>query len=311
MQNSALTTLSSGRFAAARPARLAALTTGVAAAALAALPQVASAGVIAPDSGATSTGDAISTVYIIVGALGLIALLAVIISIISAVRRPAAEGSPVRAATEDTAKLAVTGSLAIVIVLAVLGGLTLSSASNAGESASGTPAAGFKLTPLEDPNLKTGNDVEVPKGPAIGVHVNGQQFLWRYGYLGTSVYSYHDLVIPVGVTAMLYVTSSDVEHNWWVPSLGPPIQAVPGYLNSGWIRADKAGTFNGASTVLSGTNYQDMSTRVIAMPVDKYKVWIKQKGLELKESALGLAAQTAAQSAAQSAAQPAAQGESK
>lgn len=294
MQNPAHTTLLRSRFATVRTTRFAALISSAVGTALAALPQAASAGIVAPDSGATPTGDQINTVYLIVAAIGILALVAVIVTMISAVRGPATEDG---SSTDGSVKPVVIGSAVIVLALAAIGGLTVSNASSADESAKGTPT-NYKVTPLEDPNLKTGRTVDIPKGPAIGVHVNGQQFLWRYGYLGTPVYSYYDLVIPVGVTVMLYVTSSDVEHNWWVPRLGPPIQAIPGYVNMGWIRADEAGTFSGASTVISGTNYQNMSTRVIAMPIADYDAWIENKGAELKQSAIDLAAQKAVEAKA-------------
>ncbi|MBI5310786.1 MAG: cytochrome c oxidase subunit II [Actinobacteria bacterium] len=282
MQNPAHTTL--------RRTRSTALFTSAVATAFAAVPQVASAGVVAPDSGASPTGDSINVLYLIVAVLGVLALLAVVASIVSAVRSPGAEGSD---AGSSSAKPAVIGSVVVALALAVLGGLTLSGASTADQSASGTPT-NLKVTPLQDPNLKVGHQVDLPKGPAIGVQVNGQQYLWRYTYLGKSVYSYHDLVIPVGVTVVLYVTSSDVEHNWWVPQLGSSIQAIPGYVNMGWIRADKAGTYNGASTVISGTNYQNMTTRVVAKSIADFDSWIENKTTELKDSATDLAAQKAA-----------------
>lgn len=272
--------------------RRSALAAGAVTAALAALPASASAGPASPDLDTSPSGDSLATVFLIIGGLSLIVLLGVVISLLRAKRSEAANLPP----HATSSKSAIVGSVAVAVILAGLGGLTLSGALSADESKAGTPAT-YKVMPLEDPNLKQGPKVELPSGPAIAVHVNGQQFLWRYSYLGKPVYSYHDLVVPVKTTVVLYVTSSDVEHNWWVPQLGTSIQAIPGYVNMGWIRADKAGTFKGSSTVPSGTNYQNMTTRVIAKPVKDFDKWLKQKATEIQESGTELSAQVKANEA--------------
>lgn len=269
----------------ARRARLSALATGASAAAFAALPAVASAGPASPDLGTSPLGDSLATVFLIVGGLGLVVLLGVFIALFRAKRSKPANLRP----HETSTKSAIAFSASVVVILSFLGGMTLSGALSADESKAGTPAS-YKVSPLEDPNLKTGHKIELPSGPALAVHVNGQQFLWRYSYLGKPVYSYHELVIPVKTTVVLYVTSSDVEHNWWIPQLGASIQAIPGYVNTGWIRADEPGVYKGSSTVPSGTNYQNMTTRVVAKSVKDFDAWLKQKSTEIQESGAELTA---------------------
>lgn len=268
-----------------RRSRSAALAAGASAVALAALPATASAGPASPGYGTSPTGDSLTTLFLIVGGLGLIVLLGVAISLLRVKRHKAAYTPPHATST----KPAIAGSAVLAIILIGLGGLTLAGSLSADASKAGTSTS-YKLSPLEDPNLKHGAKVDLPAGPALGVQVNGQQYLWRYSYLGKPVYNYYNLVIPVKTTVVLYVTSSDVEHNWWIPDLGTSIQAIPGYVNVGWIRVDKPGVYKGSSTVISGPNYPSMATRVIAKPVADFDAWVQRRSTEIQEAGAELTA---------------------
>jgi heme/copper-type cytochrome/quinol oxidase subunit 2 len=171
----------------------------------------------------------------------------------------------------------VIAAMFIALGLTVAGAIGMGRDHTPEASAAGAPA-GYTAEEFNDPGLKSGHKVKPPAGPAMSVNVNGQQYLWRYTYSGKqSGTSYRDLVIPKGVTVLLNFTSSDVIHSWWVPDFGGSFDAVPGYVNRGWIRADKTGVFKGASTTMSGSNYQNMTTRVIVLPVKNFEAWVESK----------------------------------
>lgn len=254
------------------------------------LPSAAFAGTLAPGGGSSATADDVNLLFLLVLLVGFAVMVVIIDQIYSAVRRGTSKIGP---GDYDSpwAGHAVAASVGLVIVLSLLGANVLHNSLTAGRSAPGVPAA-YQPLPLQDPQLKVANDIKPPAGPSMSVYVNGQQYLWRYTYTGSpTAYSYHDLVIPVGVTVMLDFTSSDVVHSWWVPQLGGPIAAVPGFVNKTWIRVDKPGIFNGVSTTLSGTNYADMTTRVIALPLAKYELWIKRQSLEIQQAMQALGRQ--------------------
>ena len=81
---------------------------------------------------------------------------------------------------------------------------------------------------------------------------------------------------------------SDVEAAWWVPQLGGSIDALPGYRNEGWIRADKVGIYQGAGTVVNGTNYANMTTTVIALPPALFLRWAAGKQIEISAAMAAL-----------------------
>ena len=81
------------------------------------------------------------------------------------------------------------------------------------------------------------------------------------------------MVVPVGMTVTLDITSDDVAHSWWIPALGGKMDAIPGYTNKTWFRADEAGTFRGQCAELCGRNHANMTARVRAVPFDEYQAW--------------------------------------
>jgi cytochrome c oxidase subunit II len=129
-------------------------------------------------------------------------------------------------------------------------------------------------------------DQAPPPGPAnkhLEIHVNGQQYLWRYDYPG-GVFSYHDLIVPTKTTVVLNITASDVDHSWWVPDLGGKADAIPGHVNHTWFRIDKPGSYWGNCAEFCGENHADMTARVTAVPPDQYRAFIAKQAADLKQS---------------------------
>ena len=78
--------------------------------------------------------------------------------------------------------------------------------------------------------------------PYLTIHVNGQQYLWRYDYPGDQqLFSYHEMVVPMDTTVVLEITASDVIHSWWIPKLGGKADAVPGHVNETWFKIPPTG----------------------------------------------------------------------
>jgi cytochrome c oxidase subunit II len=124
-----------------------------------------------------------------------------------------------------------------------------------------------------------------PKGAKLNIVVDGQQYVWRYQYPrvgGKEVFAYEEMVVPVGMTVTLDITADDVAHSWWIPKLGGKMDAVPGYTNKTWFRADKAGVFDGQCAELCGRNHANMLARVRAVPFDEYQAWYDRQAADIK-----------------------------
>jgi len=94
------------------------------------------------------------------------------------------------------------------------------------------------------------------------------------------------IVVPVGKKVRFLVTANDVIHAWWVPQLGVKKDAIPGFINEFWIRADEAGTFRGQCAELCGKDHGFMPIVVSAVSQEDFTKWVAvQKGKAAAESA--------------------------
>jgi len=154
--------------------------------------------------------------------------------------------------------------------------------------------------------MTTGNvqlastDLKAVKGPTLKIAVNGQQYVWRYGYPGQDrLLVYSDMVVPVGMTVLLDITADDVVHSWWIPQLGGKFDAVPGYTNKTWFQippsvlkeGQKQVVYEGQCAELCGRNHANMYARVIGMRMADYKKWYAEKVQAVKEARTKVAAQ--------------------
>ncbi len=120
--------------------------------------------------------------------------------------------------------------------------------------------------------------------------VVGQQWWWEYQYhfgdveltaqrienLPTpDITTATQMVIPVGQEIELEITSRDVIHSHWIPSLNGKRDAVPGRQSAPWkIEADRPGVFFGQCTEFCGLSHSRMRMQVIALPMEEFQEWV-------------------------------------
>lgn len=85
------------------------------------------------------------------------------------------------------------------------------------------------------------------------------------------------IVVPVGKTVRVIVTSEDVLHSFAVPSLGIKKDAVPGRLNETWFRIEKEGTYYGQCSELCGVKHGFMPIAVKVVSQEQYDEWLNSK----------------------------------
>lgn len=93
------------------------------------------------------------------------------------------------------------------------------------------------------------------------------------------------IVVPVGKTVRLLVTSNDVIHSWSVPSLGVKEDAIPGRVNEGWFIVDKPGTYYGFCQELCGLRHAFMPLEIKAVSQAEFDAWVVEEGGTLPGSA--------------------------
>ena len=119
----------------------------------------------------------------------------------------------------------------------------------------------------------------------LNIKVDGQQYVWRYQYPGPKdVFAYEEMVVPVGMTVTLDISSDDVEHSFWIPALGGKMDAIPGYINKLWFKTTKPATYVGQCAELCGRNHANMFSRVRSVQFDEYKAWYDRQAAAIEES---------------------------
>jgi cytochrome c oxidase subunit 2 len=90
-----------------------------------------------------------------------------------------------------------------------------------------------------------------PSDDALIVRVTGQRFDFLFDYPeidagGAPLATDPGVMrIPVGREIGIQLYSIDVNHSFWIPKLAGKTDAINGHSNHMWIRADKAGTYEG------------------------------------------------------------------
>ncbi|BAN90027.1 cytochrome c oxidase (aa3-type) subunit II [Aeropyrum camini SY1 = JCM 12091] len=114
-----------------------------------------------------------------------------------------------------------------------------------------------------------------PVEDALVVMVVGFQFGWQFEYSvdGETVTTINYLVVPSDTLVEFRVTSRDVFHAFGIPEFKNKIDAIPGILNSMWIKTpDEPGkVYNAYCYELCGIGHSLMVGKVIV--VDKTKFY--------------------------------------
>jgi cytochrome c oxidase subunit 2 len=288
-----------------RRSLLLAVSTGLAGTLIAA--PAAHAGLLFPESGGSPNADSIKTLYIMIFVLALVIFIGVEGLLVYSLFKFRARKGRVAAQIHGNTPLEIgwtVGAAAILVFITAFTFIKLGDIKNPKPSV----VTGGTQTASVGGELIASTDQPVPKGPVLNLRVDGQQYVWGYQYPGPEkVRSYVDMVVPVGMTVILDITSDDVAHSWWIPKLGGKMDAVPGYHNKTWFQIPPDNIPQGQSRVvytgqcaeLCGRNHANMYARVIGMRMDDYKAWYTRKAAEIKQAQQAVAKQQQALQAQQ------------
>ncbi|WP_281662308.1 cytochrome c oxidase subunit II [Halomonas sp. Alg239-R46] len=147
----------------------------------------------------------------------------------------------------------------------------------------------------------------------LDVMITGQQWRWRYEYLGENVAFTSNmstprtqisgaetrgehyllevdepLVLPINRKVRFLMTSDDVIHSWWVPDLAVKQDTIPGFINENWVTINEPGIYRGQCTELCGINHGFMPVVVHAMEEDEFDGWLAERKEAAAEEAMGV-----------------------
>ena len=248
----------------------------------------AMADVFTPESGGSPNADKIDDLYKIVFYISIPIFLVVEgVLIWSLIKYRERRGGPEPAQIRGNDRLELgwtVGAGVVVVLIAVITFLYLGDIKNPPASGPGGLAQGVQVASIDQPAPPPG------RSRPLRIGVNGQQYLWRYDYPGGAT-SYYKMVVPTNTTVVLKITSSDVQHSWWIPKLGGKADAVPGHTNKTWFKIAKEGTYEGQCAELCGSGHADMRGAVQAVSPERYRAFIVRQRRNLRAAELGLAEQ--------------------
>lgn len=109
---------------------------------------------------------------------------------------------------------------------------------------------------------------------SMRVEVTGHQWWFEYHYPDQDIDTANVLVIPVGQETCLEMTSDDVLHNFWVPSLMGKRYLVPGQTTLLRMEADETGEFWGHCAEFCGLSHSLMRARVRVVDQGQFDTWV-------------------------------------
>jgi len=85
------------------------------------------------------------------------------------------------------------------------------------------------------------------------------------------------LVLPVGEVVRVDVTGGDVEHSWFMPSLGVNRMAVPGRNSELWFKITKEGIYYGQCSMICGQGHGYMPIVIEGVSKEQFAEWVQSK----------------------------------
>jgi cytochrome c oxidase subunit 2 len=232
---------------------------------------------ITPKTGGSPNADQIHSLYLIILYIAAVVFVIVEGALAYSVYKFRAKKVRTAAQIHGNTRLEIAwtcAAAAILVVLTVVTFVKLPSILNPPNS-----SAPFLESSLTQPSP--------PNGKKLTVCVQGRQYIWRYVYgadcrhdpfAAKLPYSFQEMVVPAGIVVVLSITSSDVIHSWWVPSLGGKVDAVPGYTTYTWFKAPKAGAlFHGNCAQLCGRQHAFMTALVQVVSPAAYQTWLTRQ----------------------------------
>jgi cytochrome c oxidase subunit 2 len=131
---------------------------------------------------------------------------------------------------------------------------------------------------------------DAPKAAAADqttIRIEGHQFYWRFVYPNGAV-SINTMVAPAGEVVKEDVVGLpwDVNHSWWVPSLGGKYDAIPGRTNHTWFKAP-VGDYVVRCAELCGIQHALMTGDVKVVPRQQYEQFVSRRAASPQASGLG------------------------
>lgn len=133
------------------------------------------------------------------------------------------------------------------------------------------------LTALLVPGLAMIPALRAPADHPLRIEVAGEQWWWRVSYRlpgQPPVASANEVRLPRGRRVELTLTSPDVIHSFWIPSLAGKLDMIPGRANRLVLEPTRVGEFRGVCAEFCGLAHALMAFTVTVMEPEAFDRWL-------------------------------------
>jgi cytochrome c oxidase subunit II len=118
--------------------------------------------------------------------------------------------------------------------------------------------------------------LSLPADRGLSIHVTAKQWWWRVEYRTPAgrIETANEVRLAVGERVELQLSSPDVIHSFWVPSLAGKMDMLPGRLTRLALEPTQTGMFRGACAEYCGTSHALMAFSVVVMERDAFRAWL-------------------------------------
>ena len=118
------------------------------------------------------------------------------------------------------------------------------------------------------------------RGDGLEIAVAAEQYWWRVTYRmtdGTAFETANEIRLPVGERVDVRLTTADVIHSFWIPSLAGKVDMIPGRENRIALEPTRLGEFRGVCAEFCGTSHGLMAFAVVVMPPGEFNQWAQRQ----------------------------------
>lgn len=120
-----------------------------------------------------------------------------------------------------------------------------------------------------------------PGGVTTRIEVSGEQWWWRVRYLpqegtGVAVDSANEIRLPAGQAVEFILSSPDVIHSFWIPSLGGKVDMIPGRITTLVLEPLEPGVYRGACAEYCGASHAVMNFMTVVMEPAAFARWLER-----------------------------------
>jgi cytochrome c oxidase subunit 2 len=144
---------------------------------------------------------------------------------------------------------------------------------------------GFGLAPIS--RLTDG-----PRAGSHQLHVSGEQWWWRVRYItasGQPIDLANEIHLPVGERVDVTLSSANVIHSFWIPSISGKVDMIPGRRTHLSLEPTRTGLFRGTCAEYCGTSHALMAFPVVVSETDAFERWLTDQSLPAREPSMSTA----------------------